>query len=85
MLKDEHYLLSQREYLSKAITKVDKAAELLEQAGMIIMNLDSFRFHSQVIDSQVEILVALIEQLECRQNEIEEEIEQELTITNEMR
>lgn len=85
MLKNEHYLLSQREYLAKALTKVDKASELLQQAGMVIMNLEHFRFHSHVIDSQVEILGALIEQLECRQNEIEEEIEQELTIANEMR
>lgn len=85
MLKDEHYLLSQREYISKAITKVDKAAELLEQAGMMIMNLDHFRFHSQVIDSQVEILGALFEQLECRQNEVDEELEEELTIANEIR
>lgn len=85
MLKNEHYLLSQREYLAKALTKVDKASDLLQQAGMAIMNLEHFRFHSHVIDSQVDILGALIEQLECRQNEIEEEIEQELTIANEMR
>ena len=82
MFKNEHYLLSQRECISKAIVKVDKAAELLEGAGIMIMNLDSFSFHSRIIDSQVEILGALFDQLECRQNEIEEEIKEELEIAN---
>ena len=48
----------------------------------MIMNLDSFSFHSRIIDSQVEILGALFDQLECRQNEIEEEIKEELEIAN---
>ena len=85
MLKDEDYLLSQHEYTVKALTKLDKAMDLINSASMLLMNIDGFRYHSKIIDSHADMIGYLIEEMEIKQADIEECIEQELTIANEMR
>lgn len=75
MLKNEHYLNSQKEYASKALVKIDRAATLVSEVGLIVSNLDCFRFHSVVMDSLVDIMNEMYEQLQCAQLDIEQELE----------
>ena len=74
MLKNEHYLNSQMECATKAIVKIDRAVKLVGEVGLIISNLDRFRFHSVVVDSLVDIMNEMHNQLECAQSEIEGEM-----------
>lgn len=74
MLKNEHYLNSQMEYASKALVKIDRAAKLVAEVGLIVSNLNHFRFHSVVMDSLADIMNEMYDQLECAQSEIEDEM-----------
>ena len=74
MLKNEHYLNSQMEYATKALVKLDRAGKLVSEVGLIASNLDKFRFHSVVMDSLVDIMNEMYDQLECAQSEIEDDI-----------
>lgn len=74
MLKNEHYLNSQMEYATKALVKLDRAGKLVSEVGLIASNLDKFRFHSVVMDSLVDIMNEMYDQLECAQSEIEGDI-----------
>lgn len=74
MLKNEHYLNSQMEYATKALVKLDRAGRLVSEVGLIASNLDKFRFHSVVMDSLVDIMNEMYDQLECAQSEIEDDI-----------
>lgn len=74
MLKNEHYLNSQMEYATKALVKLDRAGKLVSEVGLIASNLDKFRFHSVVMDSLVDIMNEMYDQLECAQSEIEDEM-----------
>lgn len=74
MLKNEHYLNSQMEYATKALAKLDMAGKLVSEVGLIASNLDKFRFHSVVMDSLVDIMNEMYDQLECAQSEIEDDI-----------
>lgn len=76
MLKNEHYLNSQMEYVSKALVKIDRAAKLVSEVGLIVSNLDHFRFHSVVMDSLVDIMNEMYDQLECAQSNIEQELKE---------
>ena len=74
MLKNEHYLNSQMEYASKALVKIDRAAKLVAEVGLIVSNLNHFRFHGVVMDSLADIMNEMYDQLECAQSEIEDEM-----------
>lgn len=75
MLKNEHYLNSQMDYCIKALEKINKATTIVSEVGLIVSNLDCFRFHSVVMDSLVDIMNEMRDQLECDRSDIEQELE----------